>query len=93
MIRFAAQERIQKWLASGLLAAAMRFHRDKYRIDFGELFRIVEAENPAAVRFAVHVQDTEIGGVVFLARFDVALTPDLKRAGSFPESVWRVRNC
>ena len=81
MVRFFSQQRIQERFASWLVAAAMGLNRNKDSINLGELFRIIQAQNPAAIRFAVHVQNAEIHCVVLLARFGVFLSPDLESAG------------
>lgn len=67
MIRFLSQQGIQERLASRFLAAAVRLDRDKDCINFGQLLRIIQAENPASVRFAVHVENAKIHGVNLLA--------------------------
>src|ERR1700722_16522398 len=82
MVRFLAQQGVEKGLARGFGTAAMRFHGDEDCIHFGHLFRIIEAQNPAAVRFAVHVQNPQIHGASFFAKFRrFLLSPDLEDAG------------
>ena len=81
MIRFSSQQRIEEGFAGGLLTSTVRFDRNKNSVDFGELFRIVEAQNPATVRFAIHVQNAEIRCAILLARFGISLSPDLESAG------------
>ena len=55
MIRFVAQECVQKWLAGRLLTSTSRLNRNEHCIDLRELLGIVKAHDPATVRFAVHV--------------------------------------
>ena len=80
VIRFSTQQRIQEGFASGLVASTMRFDRNKNSVDFTELFRIVQAKNPATVRFTIHVQNAEIHCAILLARFSISLSPDLESA-------------
>ena len=80
VIRFSTQQRIQERFASGLVASTMRFDRNKNSVDFTELFRIVQAQNPATVRFTIHVQNAEIHCAILLARFSISLSPDLESA-------------
>ena len=81
MIRFFSKQRIQERFASRLVAAAVGLNRNKHSINLGELFRIIQAKNPPAIRFAVHIQNAEIHCVILLARFGVSLSPDLESAG------------
>src|ERR1700692_4550842 len=55
MIRFFSKQRIQERFAGRLVTAAMGLNRNKDSINLSELFRIIQAKNPAAIRFAVHV--------------------------------------
>ena len=81
MVRFFPQERIQERLTSWFLAATARFDGDEDGVNFRELLGIVQAQNPAAVQFAVHVENTEIRGMCLLAWFVISLSPDLEGAG------------
>jgi hypothetical protein len=77
VIRFSTQKRVKEGLASGLLAAAVWLNSHEYSVDFGKLLRILETENPAAIRFAVHVENAEIGRTI-LPRPAVFSTPNLE---------------
>ena len=57
MVYFVPQKCIEEGFASGLLAAAVWLNGDKYCVDLCKLLRIIEAHNPATVRFVVHVQN------------------------------------
>src|ERR1700722_1561118 len=59
----------------------MRFDCNKHRIDVSQLLVVIEAQNPAAVGFAVHIQNAEVHGAGFFAEFRVFLPPDLEDAG------------
>ncbi len=66
VIRFSTQQRIQERFASGLVTSTMRFDRNKNSVELTELFRIVQAQNPATVRFTIHVQNAEIHCAILL---------------------------
>src|ERR1700676_150964 len=80
MIRFLPQQRIQEGFAGRLLSPALWLDGNKDSVNLSEFFRIFQAKNPAAVRFAVHVQDAEIHRAFFLARLGISLSPDLESA-------------
>src|ERR1700722_19415632 len=61
MIRFPAQEGIEKGLVGRLLAAAVRLNRNKDGVNFSELLRIIQPQHPAAIRLAVHLKNAGIG--------------------------------
>ena len=59
----------------------MGLNRNEDRINFCQVFGIVEAKHPAPIRFTVHVEDAEIHGMGFLFRLIISLSPDLECAG------------
>src|SRR3981081_3162386 len=59
----------------------MRFNRHEHSIDFRKMLGIVEAKNPAAIRLAVHVKDTEIRSVGFFSKLRISFSPNLEGAG------------
>jgi len=60
VIDFVAEQCVKERLAGGFLAAAMRFYRYKDSINLGQLFWIVEAHDPAAIGFVVHVKNAQV---------------------------------
>src|SRR5579864_6683295 len=81
VIGFAAQQGVEEGFTGWLLTAAMGLDSHEYGIDFLQLLRIVEAQHPPPIGFAVHVEDPEIRGVILFFRSRVSLSPNLERAG------------
>ena len=60
MIGFVAEEGVEEGLAGGLMAAAAGLDGDEDGVDFGDALGIVEAHDPAALGFVVHVENSQI---------------------------------
>src|SRR5205809_1002949 len=60
MVGLAPQRSIEKRLSARLLAAAVRFNGNKNGVDLCKPLRIVKAQHPAAVLFAVLEENAEI---------------------------------
>src|SRR5258708_15135952 len=80
VVSFFSQQCVQKWFTGRFLAAAVRLNCYEDGINFGQMLGIVEAQNPAAVLFAVHVEDAEGCGVGVFSRLALPLSPHLEPA-------------
>ena len=78
MIYFFAKQSIQKGLAGGFRATAMRLDRDEHRVDFLQLFRIIEAHHPAVIGFVIEIKNPQALRSTLRALSHLLASPNLK---------------
>jgi hypothetical protein len=49
MIRFSSEQGVKKWFTGWLLTASMRLNRNEHCIDFRQLFRVIDLQDPSPV--------------------------------------------
>src|ERR1700737_5262011 len=81
MVGFIAGQCIQERLVRRLVTTTTRFDSDKDSVNLSQLLGVVKAHHPPAIRFIVHIENSEVHGRCLLALRSLSLAPHLERAG------------